>query len=409
MATLCNNTFLFNPTCDFAVGNGHPAWQANRILQKMEQDLATLPMFLGSEADCVLVDKLPSSEFLDTVVKVFPGLPSFHLKKGALTSEKFINTPKLRLMPWGWSPAAHQLLSPLKASCSDSFKRSPVFNWKPQHRDLYSKEFASKILRTILSAGNHHIFLPSEMSPQVCRSQTEFEMLIEKWGKIMVKAPWSSSGRGLQAITKTPVHPKVWEKVIGMVKEQGYAICEPYLNKALDLAFQFELQSGKVSFLGTSNFTTDAKGQYQGNYLNGFPSGFDKKLIDFALAMKHKIVPLLIWAIENSDLALHYEGYFGVDTLIYYDATGQLKINPCLETNVRQNMGLLSLHLEKLLAPGAKGVYRTWFKPGADFKTFKGKMEHDFPLISDGGRIVSGFLPLVDAHEGTQFGAYILV
>ncbi|MCK5729937.1 MAG: hypothetical protein KAH68_02605, partial [Draconibacterium sp.] len=117
----------------------------------------------------------------------------------------------------------------------------------------------------------------------------------------------------------------------------------------------------------------------------------------------------LIQVIENSDLVLYYEGYFGVDTLIYKDKNGHLKINPCLEINVRQNMGLLSLQLEKLIHSEKKGTYNTFYKPGTKFLQFKNEMEKRYPLKVSNHKIESGFLPIIEVFDDTLFGAYILV
>ena len=133
----------------------------------------------------------------------------------------------------------------------------------------------------------------------------------------MVKAPWSSSGRGLQPVTKLPVHPKVWEKIMGIVKEQGYAIAEPFLNKQFDLSFQFEIVEGKVHFLGFSHFQTDKKGRYLGSFLNGIPNGTSQELALFVQQSSDFLVKPLAKIIEQSELPKNYEGHFGVDTLIY--------------------------------------------------------------------------------------------
>jgi hypothetical protein len=232
---------------------------------------------------------------------------------------------------------------------------------------------------------------------------------IQHWGNLMIKAPWSSSGRGLQPITKTPVHPKVWEKVIGIVKEQGYAIAEPYLNKVLDLAFQFELKKGRVEFLGISNFFTNKKGQYEGNYLNGLPLELEKRVLEFADFAVCEIRRPLINAIEASEMGIFYEGVFGVDTLIYSDENDTLKINPCLEINVRYTMGLLALRLEELIHKKKNGIYRTYYQPGTSFYTFKKEMEKKYPLKILENKIESGFFALTESNETSLFGAYILV
>lgn len=409
MASHLPNLYYFNPTCEYAIANGDSAWHPNQILQKMESDLATLPLFLAQSDDCVIVDKIPSILFINSLKKLEINLPRFVTQKEVRINKKFTSLKRDKLIPWGWSPAAHKILSPLKVSCSDEFKNSPVFNWQPEHKYLYSKKFASTILKTLLyEYGNEH-FIPKSELTEACTTQQEIEKLLSKWGKLMIKAPWSSSGRGLQPITKTPVHPKVWDKLLAIVKNQGYVIVEPYLNKVLDLAFLFEIVKGKIKLIGFSNFTTDYKGQYTGNRLNGLADDLDKEVVEFAHSIPKKIIPQLIEILELSDLAKFYEGYICVDTLIYKNEKNELKINPCLEINIRQSMGLLSLQLEKFIHPNKKGVYKTYYKPGYTFFEFKKEMEIKYPLKITNNKIESGFFPLTEALENTLFGAYILV
>ncbi|NQU52532.1 MAG: hypothetical protein HQ522_08325 [Bacteroidetes bacterium] len=409
MVNTLPNIYLFNPTCEYAIANGQASWQPNKILQKMESDLASLPLFFGKTEDYILVDKLPSTLFTNSLKEFGFEIPHFINKKEATTNQNFTSLKRNKLLPWGWSPAAHKLLTPLKATCSEEFKNSSMINWLPEYRELYSKKFASGILETLLQKYPCEHFIPENQLTEICITQKEIEILLGKWGKLMIKAPWSSSGRGLQPITKTPVHPKVWERILAMIKDQGYVIVEPYLNKALDLAFQFELKKGKVTFLGFSNFSTDYKGQYNGNSLNGLPDILDNKVVEFAQFIPEKIIPPLIRILESTMLAKSYEGFFGVDTLIYRDVNNKLKINPCLEINVRQNMGLLALEFEKIIHSERKGIYRTYFKPGNTFYQFKKEMKKKNPLKTVNGKIESGFFALTEANEDSLFGAYLLV
>ena len=403
------NIYHFNPTCEYAVANGNASWHPNRLLQKMESDLATLPLFFASPGDYVLVNTSPSDSFLSQLIKLNVQLPEFITQKAALHRENFLKIPKGKLLPWGWSPAAHRLLAPLKASCADAFLQSPVSKWNPEHRELYSKKMALKILKKISQQIDPEILIPKELQTEICTSQKEIEQLLYRWKKLMVKAPWSSSGRGLQPITKTPVHPKVWEKLLGIVQEQGYVMVEPLLKKKMDLALQFELKNGDVTYLGVSRFATDQKGQYLGNFLHGFPDTIAPQVETFACSLPEKIVAPLISAIEKSKLASLYEGFFGVDLLIFNDKHSKLKVNPCLEINVRQNMGLLSLYLERLLLPGKKGMFRTFYQPNKTYFSFKEEMEVKQPLKLSQNRIESGFISLTEASPDTLFGAYILV
>ncbi len=409
MTTGLPDIYFYNPTCEYAVANENISWQPNLLLQKMEADLAILPLYLSSNNDYILVDSIPSSNFLEYIFRLNISHPTFITKKEALHNKNFLNIQKNKLLPWGWSPAAHKLLEPLKKNCSENFTLSPVSRWRKESKELYSKNFAKEIQQRIRGEIEPEIRLPEEMQTQTCTTKEEIEHLLTRWEKLMTKAPWSSSGRGLQPITKTPVHPKVWEKIMGVIQEQGTIMVEPYLNKVMDLALQFEMKNGKIQFLGISRFITDKKGQYQGNFLNGFPDSLSSEVKMFANELPPKILSPLTKTLERSKLALFYEGFFGVDTLIFKDTDNKLKINPCLEINVRQNMGLLSLHLEKLIVPEKKGLYKTYYHPSKSYFIFKQEMEKQFPLELSGNLIKSGFISLVEAKPDTLFGAYILV
>jgi hypothetical protein len=401
--------YYFNPTCEYAVGNGQPSWQPNLLLQKMEEDLGTLPSYFAHQKDIVLVKKMPPVPFMRKMEDIGMDIPEFFPVHEITRDKNIADRPKNRLLPWGWSPAVHRLLGPLKSSCSAEFHESPVAQWRPDYRDLYSRKFARDILYSLLPHLPSEFTIQSHMLPEICISVKQIGQLQSRWRKIMVKAPWSSSGRGLQPLTKTPVVPKVQEKLQGIINDQGYAMAEPFLNKQLDLALQFELKKGKVQYLGVSRFITDRKGRYEGNYLNGWAPELNSAVVKFAEMMCQLLPAPIAAVIEAGELAKSFEGSFGVDTLIFTDEEGSLRINPCLELNLRMTMGLLSLRLEKIIAPGKKAVYKTWYHPEKSFHCFVQEMEQKHPLVIEKNYIKSGFLALIPADESTLFGAYILV
>lgn len=401
--------YIFNPTCEYAVANGGKHWQPNKVLRKMEADLCTLPFILANPSDIVVVNRLPNEDYIKNLCKTEISPPQFECmeelmkkaEKKALTIE--------RLLPWGWSPAIHHHLTPLKKYCTSDFLNSPVANWKHEYREIYSKKFALGILKQVLKEMNSEHFLPKKLLPEICTTQHDFERLLSRWVKLMVKAPWSSSGRGLQPVTKTPVHEKVWEKLMGIIHEQGFAIAEPYLDKVFDLAFQFEMVKGKINYLGTSYFQTDKKGQYKQNYLNGLPNEIGPKLKSFIEESAPGVIQSLKSNIENSQLSELYEGYFGVDALIFRNNKNELCMNPCLEINVRQNMGLLSLKIQNYLVHGRKGIFSIYYRPGKTFANFQQEMQEKYPLRLHENKIDSGFLALTPVFQDTLFGAYLLV
>lgn len=374
----------------------------------METDLSVLPLYFSSKSDIVLTDEIPPEKFIRNLQSLQISPPIFKLKK-CLENGELDNLQFNRLLPWGWSPAMHKKFLRIKTGCSDAFKSSPVFSWNPAQKDLYSRRFALKVLNQILVESSYSFFISEGYIPRICSSQADLENLFKKWETLLVKSPWSSSGRGLQPITHQPVHPKVWEKILAVVKDQGFVMAEPLLNKVFDMAFEFEINKGNLIFYGMSYFMTDKKGQYQGNYLNGLPENLEAALHSFLKNVIPDVKSSLENALRKSKLMNEYEGIFGVDTLVYEDVNGQFKVNPCLEINLRHNMGYLSLFLEKLINPNKKGVFRTYFQPGKSFFDFKCEMEQKHPLQIENHKITSGFFSLIPVQPTTQFGAYILV
>ena len=408
MPTKIPDIYHFNPTCEYAIANGTATWQPNLLLQKMETDLALLPAYLANPSDYLILDEKPSKKFINHLEKINVHIPHA-ITKNELENFQVPNAAINRLLPWGWSPAEHKFLTPLKRYSSNVFKHSPVFSWKPEYRNLYSKKFALEVLHKIISEIDSEKMIDIDNTARICTTKKEIEALLRKWNKLMIKAPLSSSGRGLQPITKVPVHFKVWEKILSTIRYQGYVLAEPLLDKAFDLAFQFELRNGKIKYLGQSNFLTDRKGQYQGNYLNGLPQNLNDQIKDFVSTVPESIIAPLVNVLEDSDLAIHYEGNFGVDMLIFRDENNNLKINPCLEINIRQTMGLLALQFEKYILPGTMGIYKTFYDPQKSFSEFVNEMGNIFPLIISNQKIKAGFFPLGDFNENTMFGAYLLV
>src|SRR5690606_34858012 len=218
----------------------------------MEEDLGALPLFFTKPEDVVLVRKLPPPEYIKILNKASVVVPHFYEIPKALSEPSFLQAPRNLLLPWGWSPAAHRLLNPLKQTCSEKYRNSPVAIWEKEYREIYSKGFALDILRKLLPLLPPHLVTEPVQLPQICTTNQQIEALLKKWGRLMVKAPWSSSGRGLQRVTRTPVVPKVWDKLMGIINDQGYAVVEPYLEKVLDMSFQFTLENRKIRFIGIS-------------------------------------------------------------------------------------------------------------------------------------------------------------
>lgn len=404
-----SDIYLFNPSCDFAVGNGSPYWQPGKLVRTMEYDLGNLPQFLSKPGDIVLAPGIPSARLCEILSQAGFPVPRFVYFDSTLHTIQIPEEPAGWLRPWGWSPATHQQLKRIKPYCSRYFLESPMAEWNPLHRDLFSKDTAAGVLQMILEDTGDQSLMDKNLQPKVCKTLSELEQMAGIWGNLMVKMPWSSSGRGLQPITTFPLHPSVIQRISGMLKSQGHVLTEPLHHKVADLAFLYDVSGDNITLSGFSRFFTDNKGQYKGNYLNGWPALFPEEVKKFADMAEATLPDQHIRILERLNVQGMYRGPLGIDTLIFRDITGQLRINPCQEINWRFTMGNISLNLEKSLHTLSQGTFLIVYDPRIPFrKTAEALLDTNPPVMRE-GKIYSGFIPLTEFSIESHFGACLLV
>ena len=173
-----------------------------------------------------------------------------------------------------------------------------------------------------------------------CATLEQVEDCRERWGQIVVKSPWSSSGRG--------VHFSVQEGWINNVlKVQGSVMVEPYYNKVKDFGMEFERdKDGEVRYLGLSLFHTK-NGAYIGNLLATENTKREQISRYISTELLDKIKQNIIENVRLDD----YVGPFGIDMMIV-NADGKSKMNdgrcllhPCVELNLRRTMGHVALSM----------------------------------------------------------------
>ena len=399
------NIYYFNSTCELAVANGSFSYQPPLILQEMENDLASLPFLFGNETDFVLTENIPSAEFQQKMKLVGFDLP------------RFCNLAELEAMPdgsfdaiypWGWSPAAHFKLKNLKEKCSDEFKISPVFEWKENHQLLFERSTALDFLTGILNDNPPDWFIRKEFAGKKVAGCEEIELLLDKHSPLVLKAPLSSSGRGIQILRKSKLNTSNKQWISGVLKQQKYLITEPFLDKLTDLSFQFRILSeNRIEYLGFSLFETNTNGQYQGTYLhpelNRFVPDEETTLLR---KMIESTAEILGHALEETNYMSDHRGFMGIDALIFRQG-GKLKIQPCIEINSRMNMGILAMLLEKRIHPEATGKFELFYGKSGEFEHFTQEQQLRRTLEFKDGKLFSGFVPLTEPGGQNKFGAYI--
>jgi hypothetical protein len=205
-----------------------------------------------------------------------------------------------------------------------------------------------------------------------------------------------------------PVHPVIQQKISGMLRAQKEVYVEPLLHKQRDLGFLYQIAEDGPRFIGYSRFFTNLKGQYGGNYLRGFPVGKDSELDRFTSMSEIELPGLHMDILKRLNISANYHGPLGIDSLIFRDENGLLKINPCLEINWRYTMGHVAIEIEKHLVGDRPGIFGIYFSQGVSFANYAAAMMKRYPIVRLGEFVARGFLPLTGYRENQSFGAYML-
>ena len=237
----------------------------------------------------------------------------------AHVGDVYRRTGDSQLVPWGWDAVLKQSL--LKQGIPEHLMPSDSLldMWRQlQHRTT---------------------LLPLQPDSHAVTTVAEVETLLSQHSDMVLKAPWSGSGRGLRWVSHSlSDHDKSW--LLKVVKEQRCAIAEPRWSVQYDFALEYRVENGMLSFLGFSLFET-VNGVYRGNRLQSDDT--IAHLVGFSTAQRD----LLETWLQNV-IVPHYHGPLGVDCI--RDTEGRIHIS---EINLRHTMGLvahayLTLHPEDL-------------------------------------------------------------
>ena len=232
--------------------------------------------------------------------------------------------------PWGWSLATRQRYLHMGIG-ADAL---PSEQWLAEVRRLSCRRFAVGYYRQLMadeSLRDEPLLLPC-----LARYVEEESSIIQNLPHpIILKAPWSSSGRGNIVVQDTPDETTL-RRIRHTLRQQGGIVAEPfYADKALDFAMEFWVGEDEVRFLGYSVFEADAAGHYGGNYVESQESLLRR------IALPAPLLLSLVAHHRRALSALSYRGPVGIDMMRLRDG----RVHPCVELNFRRTMGLLALTL----------------------------------------------------------------
>jgi hypothetical protein len=282
----------------------------------------------------VLVDDLSSAEKAWALFKKYH---RFVDNNGAvLTDAKQLPHLDIEAIePWGWDLALRAYL--LRKGIHEKLLLSE--DKIKTIRELSHRRLALQILPTLRFEG-------TVGESFECTTDEAVEALLKQYGQIILKAPWSSSGRGLRflSVDHTPLSTQLgW--LHHLLAAQGSVMVEPYYKKVKDFGMEFCSDGvGGIAYLGLSLFHT-SNGAYTGNIV----AQEDIKQLMLSRYLSESLlseVRATICQQLGQVFKGRYTGPFGIDMMVVADTSGKrFLLHPCVEINLRRTMGHIALSL----------------------------------------------------------------
>ena len=334
---------IFNPEHDIALASNLSNFTAPHAGRQLRNDLGFLPALWAQEGDQILVEHEESAQ------KAYRRV-CHRLVKLGITSSLPAVTPDFTgtkmgvyrqeaqsIQPWGWDRAIRRQLE--RMGFAESLLPSP--DKIDQIRLLSHRRTSARLLPLLQMDG-------TVGEAFECTTIEQVSDLFQRYGRLVLKAPWSSSGRGVRFCDAARLNNK--EKIINnndaqmawvtnILKAQGSIMAEPYYNKVKDFGMEFEAaEDGSIRYLGLSLFHT-VNGAYEGNIL---------ATENVKRGMINRYIPVCLLDSVKQTITerLHLDGYvgpFGIDMMVTKEG-----LHPCVEINLRRTMGHVALSISPI-------------------------------------------------------------
>lgn len=389
--------YYFNPGHETAVKNASPYYTAPANIAAMQNELSFLPAWYAAQNGIVLVNTI-NNNYFNYLNSILPILPKPEL------AENLGNIKDSDISLWGISPQAIYFMTELSKKYDLKLN---IPEWKEEYTYLNSRNAAKDCLREIT---NKISDISKDIIPLFYSDLEDIEKAVNGSShRLLSKAPYSSSGRGLLWLPESGLTRTERQILHGTLKKQGSVSLERALDKQIDFAMEF-LSDGKgnITFAGYSLFYTNPKGGYEANYI-GAQNNIEKLLTD---KIPNNLLTEVKTNLENilQEKYSHlYKGCIGVDMMIYKE--GAYKLHPCVEINMRYNMGYLAIKLfENYISPTSLGKFHIDFsaKEG-EMQRKHTEMQESFPIEFEKDKIKKGYLSLCPIDEATHYRAYIQI
>lgn len=318
---MCKTLHIFNPGHDLALAANIDNFTPPHAARALRASLDYLPALWAEDGDAVLVDDAAhaSYAFMRLSQQVAKYRPWHEADVAFVEKTDLASLKVLGIEPWGWD-----------RSLRYSLQRAGVEEVLMPDADIMYSIRDESHRRTAKSMLDHLGMKGAEE----CRSINEISRLIYIYNKVVVKAPWSSSGRGVRFLDdRLDEHTQGWLR--NTLAQQGSVMVEPFYKKVLDFGMEFRRHAdGRVEYMGLSLFQT-VNGAYTGNMLATETVKRDILSRYVSLDELDKFTAdVLAWLSGN----LSYTGLFGIDMMVVEGGTLAVA-----EINLRRTMGHVAL------------------------------------------------------------------
>lgn len=330
---------IFNPEHDIALGIGSDRFTAPHAACRLRADLGFLPALWAEDGDYVLVDDVETAKTSSKHIGNLMHRVHFITPNRLATLP--VDDTNTAILPWGWDAALCRRLTAYNPDLAHFMPDEVVLS---RIRMLSNRHFAAENLLPQLLNNDDRLIGQSRYL-----QDADEAWQATRGDECVLKAPWSSSGRGLRYVLHDEKHPEESYRthlqgwIRNVIRHQGGVMLEPLYRKVKDLGAEFTADAdGKIRFEGLSVFKT-VNGSYTGNVL---ASEADKREMFgryLDLALLDRTIECIMQTLAPSFKGV-YTGPFGVDMMIVADEhNGSFLLHPCVELNLRQTMGHAAL------------------------------------------------------------------
>ncbi|MBO6189050.1 MAG: hypothetical protein J6O23_11205 [Prevotella sp.] len=321
---------VFNPEHDIALASGLSNFTAPHAGRQLRGDLGFLPALWAAEGDCVLVDHVASAQRTFARLRNRVGAKEVRF----VSADELLHLAIDYVEPWGWDNA-------LVAALRRKRVRDDVLPLKKELelvRQLSHRRTAARLLPLLQMEGT-----VGEVTE--CYSVDAVEEALGREGRVVVKAPWSSSGRGVRFVTERAHLAHLHNWLCNVIRRQGSVMVEPYYDKVKDFGMEFTATPEGIRYEGLSLFHTQ-NGAYTGNVLATEQAKRDTLSRYLPLQLLDAVREKIVATCELGP----YCGPFGVDMMLVRpvgavaaETGGTCLLHPCVEINLRRTMGHVAL------------------------------------------------------------------